>query len=225
MARVPKSDMAMQLFAGGEADLSKNVWVQNLGNCCCGEVPTIDQDRLNPTINPENALIHTRPFGNRMAWHYGDIDDSQRRRIVKHINTKGVGAQLEILTLPTFGLLYSVQVVTLAEETGLVFEMKTRNGTVIPSGQQIKVSESDGVDTCGEVTRVKGTADKAALGVLDTANRVHDLFVSGTGGEFILDADVIILEVKSLPADGVKGEFDLLVHINYVAPGRSEAPR
>lgn len=225
MARTAKSAKAVQLFRGGLNDLSKNPWIQNLGNGCCEVAPTVDQDRLNPTINPENALVHTRPFGNRDHWQFGEHDDTTRRNIVRHINEKGVGAQLEVLVLPTFSLLHTVHVVTLAEETGLVFELKTRNGTTIPDGQKIKVSETDGGEGCGEVARVQGAADETTLGELGAAHREHNLFVSGQGGEFVLEADVLILEVKSLPADGVKGNFDIRIHANYVAPGRSEATR
>jgi hypothetical protein len=225
MARNAKSAKAYQLFRGGLNDLSKNPWIQNLGNGCCEAAPAIDQDRLNPTINPENALVHTRPFGNRDHWQFGEHDDTTRARIVKHINTNGVGAQLEVLVLPTFSLLYTVHVVTFAEEAGLVFELKTRNGTALPSGQEIKISETDSGDGCGEVARVQTAADAAALGELGGASRVHNLFVSGQGGQFALEADVLILEVKSLPADGVKGYFDLRIHANYIAPGRSESTR
>lgn len=225
MSLIPKGPKAHQLFRGGLNDLSKNPWLQNIGNGCCEPSFAVDQDRLNATINPENALVHTRPFGNRDHWQFGEHDDTTRRNIVKHLNTHGVGAQLEIIVVPTFSLLYSVHTVTLAEEAGLVFELKTRRGTALPSGQLIKVSETDSGNGCGEVSRVQAEADPANIGPLEGASRVHNLFVSDIGGEFALDADVLILEVASLPADGVKGFFDLRVHANYVAPGRSEAAR
>jgi hypothetical protein len=225
MARVAKNVKAHQSFRGGLNDLSKNPWLQNIGNGCCEVAPAIDQDRLNPTINPENALVHSRPFGNRLHWRFSELDDTTRRQIAAHINTHGVGAQLEIITIPTFGFLHSVHTVTLAEESGLVFELKTRNGTAIPSGRLIKVSETDSGDGCGEVARVQAAADKANIGPLAGASRVHNFFVSDDGGSFALEADVLILEVKSLPADSVIGSFDILVHSLTVAAGRSEAAR
>jgi hypothetical protein len=223
MARIAKSPKAVQLFRGGLNDISKNPWVQNLGGDCCNPAIAVDQDRLNPTINPENANIHTRPLGNRDYWRYSDGNDTLRRQIVQHINTAGVGAQLEILVIPTFALVTSIQVVTLAEESGLVFKLKTRNGTVIPVGQKIKVSETDSGDGCGAVAREQAVADKDDLGPLAGASRVHNLFVSDIGGEFALEADALILEVKSLPATAVTGSFDIMVHLTYIAPGRSEA--
>jgi hypothetical protein len=225
MARVAKSSKAHQSFRGGLNSLSTNPWLQNIGNGCCEVAPAIDQDRLNPTINPENALVHSRPFGNRLHWRFSELDDTTRRQIVSHINTNGVGAQLEIIVIPTFGFLHSVHTVTLAEESGLVFSLKTRNGTLIPSDQLIKVSETDSGDGCGEVARVKAAADKNAIGALAGASRVHNFFVAGNGGEFALEADVLILEVVSMPADAVIGSFDILVHSTTVAAGRSESAR
>lgn len=218
-----KGPKAKQVFRGGLNDLSKSPWLQNIGGACCEPSHAIDQDRLNRTINPENALVHSRPFGNRLHWWFSEHDDSTRRQIVNHINTHGVGAQLEIIVIPTFAFVHSIHTVTLVEEAGLVFELKTRNATPIPSGQKIKVSETDGADGCGEVARVQGAADEAAIGALDGASRVHNFFVADNGGEFALNSDVIILEVKSVPAGGVKGTFDILVHSTTVAAGRSEA--
>lgn len=223
MARVSMDAKALQLFRGGLNKLS--LWAQHIGGMCCDPVPAVTMDRLNPTINPENALVHTRPFGNRDYWKFSDADDTARANIVQHINTQGVGAQLEIIVIPTFSLLYSVQVVALAEEAGLTFELKTRNGTVLPAGQLIQVSETDGGMGCGEVARVQAAGAYTGLGALAGAHRVHTLGVSGIGGEFALEADVLILEVTGLPAGGVKGYFDLLVHANYIAPGRSESLR
>jgi len=225
MARIAKNVKAKQVFRGGLNDLSKNPWIQQLGNGCCEVAPAIDQDRLNPTINPENALVHSRPFGNRTHWQFSEENDRTREDIVRWINTNGVGAQLEILVLPTFGLLHSVQVVVLAEEAGFTYVLKTRNGTVLPTGQLIQVSETDAADGCGEVARVQAAGAYTPLGALAGASRVHTLGVSNIGGEFILEADVLILEVLSLPAGGLTGTFDVRVHANVIAPGRSESAR
>lgn len=223
MARVAKSVKAKQVFRGGLNDLSKNVWVQNLGNGCCETAPSVDQDRLPPTVNPENSLVHTRPYGNRDYWQFSEFAGTDRGRMVKWLNDNGVGAQLEVMVIPTFSLLSTVSITTFAEETGLVFELKTRNGTLLPSGQKIKVLETDSGDGCGEVSRVKSAADEGSIGPLEGASRVHNLFVSDKLGEFALDADVLILEIVSLPAGGIVGAFDLRINANYVAPGRSES--
>jgi hypothetical protein len=222
MARNAMGPSTLQLFRGGLNDL--NLWAKHLGGACC-DGPTVVVDRLNPTINPENANVHTAPFGNRDNWRFGDHDDSRRDAIIRHINAHGVGAQLEVLVIPTFSLLYTVQVVVMAEEAGLTFSLATRNGTALPAGQLIQVAETDSAVSCGEVSRVQTEGSFAGFGQLGGASRVHVLGVSGIGGEFALEADALILQVDSMPVGGVKGYFDVLVHIDYIAPGRSEAMR
>lgn len=223
MARVSMGAKALQLFRGGLNKLS--LWAGHIGGACCDPAVTPKIDRLNPTINPENANIHTNPFGHRDYWHFGTLLDSLREQIVRHINAEGVGAQLEVMVLPTFSLLNAVRVDVLAEETGLTFKLKTRNGTVLPTGQLIKVEETEGGDGCGEVSRVQSAGAYTDIGALGGATRVYNMGVSGRGGEFALEADVLILEVTALPAGGVVGYFDLQVHATYTAPGRSEAAR
>lgn len=225
MARIAMGAKAIQVFKGALNALNVNPWLQNIGGECCDPAVSVAQDRLNPTVNPENALVHTRPFGNRDWWQFTALNDTRRAEVVKSINTHGVGAQIELMVIPTFSLLHTVQVVTLAEEAGLTFTLKTRNGTVLPAGQLIKVSETDAAAGCGEVGRVQAAGAWTGIGPLATAHRVHTLGVSDKGGEFALEADVLILEVTALPAGGVVGSFDLLVHANYIAPGRSEAAR
>jgi hypothetical protein len=214
---------ALQLFRGGLNKLT--LWAEHIGGACCDPLVPAQIDRLNPTINPENANVHTNPFGHRDHFHFGSLHDSLRDKIVRHINTHGVGAQLELMVLPTFSLLHAVQFVTLAEEPGLLFELKTRNGTVLPTGQLIQVSETEGGNGCGEVARVQAEGAYTDLGALNGATRVHTLGVSDIGGEFALEADVLILEVTAMPAEAVVGYFDLQLHGTYIAPGRSEASR
>lgn len=235
MARNSMGAKALQLFRGGLNKLS--LWAEHIGGACCDPAVTPKIDRLSPTVNPENANIHTNPFGHRDYWHFGTLHDSLREQIIRHINTEGVGAQLEVMILPTFSLLNAVRVDVLAEETGLAFTLKTRNGTALPgttafpgegaeiSGQLIKVTETEGGSGCGEVTRVQSVGAYTGIGALGGATRTYMMGVAGQGGEFALEADVLILEVTALPVGGVIGHFDIQVHATYTAPGRSEASR
>ena len=238
MARTVMGAKALQLFRGGLNQLS--LWAKHVGGACCDPVVMPKVDRLPPTVNPENANVHTNPFGHRDYWHFGSLADSIREGIISHINANGVGAQLEVLLLPTFSLLNAVRVDVLAEETGLVFKLVTRNGTALPgttvypdvdefpgapSGQLIKVAETEGGSGCGEVSRVQSAGAYTGIGPLGGATRTYTLGVAGHGGEFALDADVLILEVTAVPAGGVKGFIDIQVHATYTAPGRSEASR
>lgn len=238
MARTAMGAKALQLFRGGLNKLS--LWAEHIGGACCDPAVAPKIDRLSPTINPENANVHTNPFGHRDYWHFGTLADSIREQIIRHINTQGVGAQLEVMILPTFCLLNAVRVDVLAEETGLAFTLKTRNGTVLPgtttypdvgeepgapSGQLIKVAETESGSGCGEVARVQSAGAYTGIGALGGATRTYTLGVAGHGGEFALEADVLILEVTALPVGGVLGHFDIQVHATYTAPGRSEASR
>lgn len=226
MARNAMGAKALQLFRGGLNALAVNPWVQNLGGSCCDPVATVAQDRLNPTINPENALVHTRPIGSRDAWQFSEHADSVRDRIVAHINANGVGTQLEILVIPTFSFLLAAHVVVMAEEAGLTFELKTRNGLALPNDRRIKVAETDSPDGCGPVTRVQtAPANLAGLGPLGSATRVHTIGLATDGGKFALEADVLMLEVTAVPAEPVKGFFDIRVYASYATHGRSEAIR
>lgn len=229
MPRNPMSADAMQLFRGG---LNKpSLWAEHIGGDCCDPKALVAMDRLPPTVNPENANVHTNPYGHRDYWHFGTLADSIRQKIVDHINSVGVGAELEVMVIPTFALLHSVRVDVLIPEAGLAFELVTRNGTALPTGQEIIVTETDSGDGCGEVARVQtapGEDDSVFedIGGVGAGTRRYHLGVSDQGGEFALEADVLILRVTAVPAaPGVIGFFDIQVHANYVAPGRSEAPR
>lgn len=222
MAFVAKSSKAYQVFRGALNKLG--LWAQHLGSGCCGPEVAVDIDRLaHRTTNPENALIHISPSGGRDHWKFSDHADSDRQRINNWINTQGVGAQLEIMVLPTHSFLTYVTAVVLAEESGLVFELKTRNGTPLPEDQLIKVDEVDSGDGCTTVARTEGAGDFAALGPLNGSSRVYHYGAAANGGHFVMDNDALILEVVSLPAGGVKGFWDILIHGVTVWPGRSEA--
>lgn len=217
---VAKNAKAYQVFRGGLNKLS--LWAQHLSGACCEPGVTIDYDRLNKTVHTENANIHTSPYGHRDNWRFSEHADSERKNIVAWINAKGVGAQLELLVLPTHSFLTHVTVKVLAEESGFTYTIKTRNGNALPSSQLIGVTETEGAD-CEGVTRVKGAGAYTGLGALSGATRKYVYGAQTDGGEFILDADVILLEVTALPAGGLKGYFDVQVDANYVNTGRSEA--
>ena len=224
MARTAMGAKAIQLFRGGYNKLPLFANFLSLG-CCGPEVkPVID--RLPCTLNWENANIHTSPLGGRDTWQFSLLNDTERAQVAKAINQGGVGTQLEILAIPTFAFLQNVRVAVIAEEPGLAFTVKTRNGTPLPAGQRFEVTEAwDG--ECGCAIRTKTDADWLAegqtVGELG-ANVVkkYSYAVDGNGGQFALEADVLILEVVSVPAGGVVGVFDLLVDMSYTSNGRSE---
>lgn len=231
MARNPKSANAYQSFRGGRNRLG--VWAKFAEGACCEPGVALDIDRLPATVQWENANIHTSPLGGRNpTWRFSELQSGDRDAIVDHINAIGVGAIIEVQAIPTFALVQSVAVSTFKEETGLAFEVITRNGTALPADQVILVEEQD-AGGCGETTRTRVTTtseetgdvdigDLGDVGTLDGATRSYTIAVSGAG-EFALEADVIALRVTSVPAGGVVGAFDISVDLSYTAPVRSYA--
>lgn len=224
MAQNAMSAKALQLFRGGLNDVSLNPWVQNLGGECCNPAIPVVQDRLNPTINAENALVHTAPAAHKDYWHFRDLADSRRQKVVDHLNAQGVGGQLEVLLVPTFAFLTALHVVVMAEETGFTFDVVTRNGVTLPA-TVIKVTETDAANGCGAVGRVQAVGAWTNVGALGGGHRVHLVGQNAAGTGFSLDSDVLILQAKTLPAGGVKGYFDVAVYATYDNVGRSEASR
>lgn len=226
MARSIKSAKAIQLFRGGFNKLP--LFAQFLGGDCCAPGAVVDIDRLPVTLNWENANIHTSPLGGRDTWCFNELTDSERAEVIARINTGGVGTQLEILTIPTFSFLQNLRVGVYGEETGLTFKIKTRNGTALPAGQRFEVTEAQSANECGAITRTKTDVDWVAgaaetIGELGSATKKYSYAVDGAGGTFALEADVIILEVASVPASGVVGFFDMCVDLSYTSNGRSES--
>lgn len=221
MARNPKSANAYQSFRGGRNRLG--VWAKFAEGSCCEPGVALDIDRLPATVQWENANVHTNPLGGRNpTWRFSELQSGDREAIIDHINAVGVGAIIELQAIPTFSLVQSVAVSTFKEETGLSFEVITRNGTALPSGQVIRVVEQD-AGSCGEPTRTQTTGDLSDVGDVGGGTRAYDLAVSDTGGEFALEADVIALRVTAVPATGVVGKFDIAVDLSYTAPVRSYA--
>lgn len=218
----PKSNKSIQVFNGGLAPLG--IWAKHIGPGCCVPNAKVDIDRLVPTVNPENALVHNRPAAERSFWQTSN-GSSDKRDIIKHINEVGVGAEIEIMVVPTFSFFKAVHIVVLGEEVGLTFKLKTRNGIDMPADQLIKVEETDAGTAvgCGDVARVKGAADFDNFGAKGTASRVHLFGVADASGDFALYSDTLVLEVLTVPTEPVRGDFDLMVYGTFNTFGRSEA--
>ena len=226
MARNQMGAKAIQLFRGGYNKLP--LFAQFLGQGCCGLDVKPVIDRLPCTQNWENANIHTSPLGGRDTWQFSLLNDTEKADVVAAINQGGVGTQLEILLIPTFAFLQNLRVAVLSAEPGLTFVVKTRNGTELPQGNRFEVTEAwDG--ECGCPVRAKTDTDWIAgegqtIGDLgDGVVKKYSYAQDTAGGRFALEADVVILEVASMPAGGVAGLFDILADLSYTSNGRSES--
>ena len=224
MARNAKPAGAVQAFRGGLPKLG--VWAQHLGGDCCAPSAAVDIDRLPPTVQWENANIHTSPIGGRNAtWRFKELKQEDRRAIIDAINAGGVGTIIEAQLIPTFSYVTAVAATVFAEETGLTFRLVTRNDTYTTSANTPIVSEVDGGNGCGGVVRtLTNTNDDAnwTFGALEGDSRRY--YIDGHLRDFALEADVLGLEVVSMPAGGVVvGKFDLTLDLTYESYVRSAA--
>lgn len=223
MARTPKSANNIQVFRGSRTRL--DVFSANAGAGCCGSGAQVAFDKLAARTRFDNALAHSNPVGANDKFHFpfGEGFADVREEIIKHINAVGVGAQISVLAIPTYAFVTGVGIHIAAEEPGLTFTLKTRNGLALPTAAVHVVSAVAGTDC--ELTRTD-TAGSAAsfvgFGALGN-NLMIDIFGRDGEGEFSLEADELILEVASMPSSGVvNGEFDLTVSVSYNVIHRAE---
>ena len=224
MARNAKPAGAVQAFRGGLPKLG--VWAQHLGGDCCAPSAVVDIDRLPPTVQWENANIHTSPIGGRNStWRFKELKQEDQRAIINAINAGGVGTIIEAQLIPTFSYVTAVAATVFAEETGLTFRLVTRNDTYATSANTPIVSEVDGGNGCGGVVRtLTNTNDDAnwTFGALEGDSRRY--YIDGHLRDFALEADVLGIEVVSMPAGGVVvGKFDLAIDLTYESYVRSAA--
>jgi hypothetical protein len=223
MARNAKADDNIQVFRGS---LPKpDVFALNSGTGCCGSGLSVSYDKLAERTRFDNALAHSNPLGANDKYRFpgGNGFSDERAAIIAHINQFGVGAQISVLAIPTYAFVKGIAVHVGAEESGLTFNLITRNGLAIPAAQEIQVATAAGTGGSCDVTRTQ-TAPATpfvgfgALGV----NLFIDLFSYDGAGVFSLEADELILEVATMPADPVVGLFDLTVAVNYEVLNRAE---
>lgn len=223
MARVAKAAGNLQVFRGSLSQ--PDVYAANAGKGCCGDNALVTVDKLGPRVRFDNANAHTNPIGGRETFAvpagYGFSGVS--RAIVDHINANGVGATISIIAIPTYAYVTGVGIHIAAEEDGLTFTLKTRNGLALPSVTQV-VTATAGDDAC-EITRTLATSDGTeyvGFGALGDGELFVDIF-GRHAGLFSLEADELILEVDTMPAGGsIVGSFDIRVTAAYEMIHRAE---
>ena len=225
MARNAKPAGAVQAFRGGLPKLG--VWAQHLGGDCCAPSAAVDIDRLPPTVQWENANIHTSPIGGRNpTWRFKELKQEDQRAIIDSINAGGVGTIIEAQLVPTFANLTAVGVGVFRSETGLTFRLVSRNGVYEAENNNVRaVSEVDGGAGCTGVVRSLidlGDAVDWTFGELDGDTRRY--YIHQDLEMFALEPDVIGIEVLTMPAGGVVvGNFDFTLDVTYESYARSSA--
>lgn len=224
MARTAKTENHLQVFLGSRN--RPDVFVRNASGICCDQVD-VSFDKLAERTRFDNALSHLNPLGanDKFRAPYGNGFDAYRKNIVDHINSHGVGAKIGVIAIPTYAFVTGVGVHVAAEETGLSFNLITRNGLVLPTAKTLVVDATDTGDC--EVTRTSTAGDASSFegfGALDPTALFQDILGFDGSGQFALEADELILEVASLPPSGeIVGDFDITVSVNYQIVHRAEA--
>jgi hypothetical protein len=235
MARAAKDAENLQVFRGSFP--KPDVFVKNAGDGCCGpEADVQAYDKLADRVHFDNSLAHSNPLGANDKYRVpgGDGFSTDRQAIIDHINANGVGAQISILVIPTFAFLMRIAIKIAAEETGLTFDLKTRNGLTLPAdiAQIVDVDAGTGCAVERTLTLVDGDGDPdpapdsiySGFGALGGSLATY-LFGSSAIGEFALEADEIIMEVATMPAGGVvSGLFDIDVAASYEVVRRCDEP-
>ena len=230
MAREPKSSDNIQVFRGSRPKL--DVFSQSASSGCCGTRVDVNYDKLGERVRFDNGLSHMSPSGGveRYRFPYGSGIDNDRAAIINHINAVGVGAQISVIAIPTYAFLTGVGIHIESEETGLTFNLITRNGLGIPGvgdGEEgadtvIQVVTTQGSGDACDVTRTPSVGSFEGFGALADGVLFTDLFGRSGQGNFSLEADELILEVATMPTDPVVGLFDITVSASYDVIHRAE---
>lgn len=224
MAWAAKAANELQVFRGSKPRL--DVFAQSLSDSnCCDDGTAIAHDKLARRVRFDNGLSHLNPSGGTEIYRVPDGDGmtSTRQSIIDHINANGVGARIALIAIPTYAFLTGVGVHISEEETGLTFNLVTRNGLVLPvdAGEGAVIQVAVTGDSCAP-TRTQTVGSLAGFGALGGASQI-DIFARYGQGNFALESDEIVLEVASMPAGGaVTGAFDLSVSASYDMIHRAE---
>lgn len=222
--RNPKLSPGIQVFQGSRP--RQDVFAANSGVGCCGaDTSESSYDRLADRTRFDNGLVHLNPTGgnDKFAFPFGDGFSGTRDAIIDGINANGVGFYIAVLAIPTYAFVTGVGVHVEAEEPGLTFDLATRNGLSLPT-DCVHVVEADVADC--DVTRTDTAGDATSFegfGALGDSAFIDILGRSNGCGEFSLEADVIALQVASMPTSGVvNGSFALSVSVSYDIINRAE---
>lgn len=227
MTRVAKDSKNIQVFRGGNPRPS--VFEKHAGIGCCASNVTMIADKLPDVLHFDNGLNHLNPTGGNEKYDFpnGSVSGgfSDFNDIVAHINANGVGAQVSVIAIPNYAFVTGLSVKVYAEEPGLTFDLKTRNGLELPADLvKVVTTQPDPNATCQLVRTAQdgSEASFAGFGALD-GNIYKDILGRSGDGKFALEADEIIVEVASMPSSGkVNGKFGFTVAVSYDMIDRAE---
>lgn len=220
----------LQVFRGSHPPA--DVFTQDLmrgGACCPPGSVDVTYDKLARRVRFDNGLAHLNPLGGNEKFNipFGDGLTSSKAAIVDHINKFGVGAQISVIAIPTYAFLTGLNVHVAGAETGLTFDVVTRNGLALPADYIAYVDVTG--EACAPIRTLtvstgEAPIDLEGIGALGTGVLFRDYFAKSCCGTFSLESDEIILEVASMPAGGsITGDFSITVAASYEVINRAEA--
>lgn len=212
MTIAAKSADNMQVFRGSRP--AADVFAQNAGVGCCDTGSVVVHDKLAPVVHFDNALAHLNPAGANDKFRLNRMVPG----VVDHINAIGVGAQVSVIAIPTGAIMRAVAVRVDAEDTGLVFELKTRNGLALPA-VIMDITAAAGAVACDPATRVAAPGTVwTGIGPLGANSQVDKLglYASDDPDSYSLESDELMLVVTAMPGGGIiNGNFDITVAAVY----------
>lgn len=234
----------LQVFRGSKQPLG--VFAKHAGSGCCGTSFSVGFDRLADVVHGPNSHTHLNPvsYNDKYMVPMGPVGgtlENDRDEIVSFINAVGVGAKIGIICIPNFAFITDISVRIEAEEPGLTFNLKTRNGLALPSKKVITVKTTRSEDNACVLERdvteksavvtgnlTSGASDGTAANAFNDFGNMNDnvfidIFGRDGDGVFTAEADEIMLEVASMPVGKkVVGNFRVIVAVNYSICDRAE---
>ena len=176
----------LQVFRGSKQPLG--VFAKHAGNGCCGTSFSVGYDRLADVVHGPNSHTHLNPvaFNDKYMVPMGPVGgtlENDRDQIVSFINAVGVGAKIGILCIPNFAFITDISVRIEAEEPGLTFNLKTRNGLALPSKKVVTVKTTRDEDNACLLTRAVTEVNSTITGNLTSGavtGTVADTTVTGS---------------------------------------------
>lgn len=177
----------LQVFRGSKQPLG--VFAKHAGSGCCGTSFSVGFDRLADVVHGPNSHTHLNPvsYNDKYMVPMGPVGgtlENDRDEIVSFINAVGVGAKIGIICIPNFAFVTDISVRIEAEEPGLTFNLKTRNGLALPSKKVITVKTTRSEDNVCVLERDATEKSAVVTGNLIsgevTGNLTSNTAVTGT---------------------------------------------
>jgi len=205
----------LQMFAGGRRNLDVFARTLGKGTCDC-DVIGVAQDRLVNPLQFDRGLSHLSPSGGRETFFFGNHQQKVLNLELKaHLNRVGVGALVEIIAIPTGSVITGLSVGVYSMDDGLKFALKTRNGANLPAtGQKFSVPK-EGCPLDITAVAASATALQNIIAPAAANQSEHFVYAGYTNAVLNGNADVLVMELVTMPTSGIVTDFNIIVDLSY----------